>query len=87
VGGGWQTCCFWQKIPWPKMKHETVRCPDATASSFVAKVQGEVKFFWGCCQLQQYLSIVFYYYYIPTTCFGPYGPSSGGISIVAKTAP
>jgi hypothetical protein len=23
----------------------------------------------------------FYYYYIPTTCFGPYGPSLGAIYI------
>jgi hypothetical protein len=29
-------------IPWWKRKHETVRCRDATASSFVAKVRGEV---------------------------------------------
>jgi hypothetical protein len=31
--------------------------------------------------IQQYFSIVFYYYYIPTTCFGPYGPSSSVLYI------
>jgi hypothetical protein len=30
------------KNPWWKWKRETVRCPEATASSFVTKVQGEV---------------------------------------------
>jgi hypothetical protein len=75
---------FGKKIPWWKMKHETVCCPDATDSSFAAKVQDEIQSFWGRCQSQQYLSNVFYYYYIPTTCFVPYGPSSGGISVVAK---
>jgi hypothetical protein len=36
----------------------------------------------GVRQSQLYFSNVFYYYYyIPTTCFGPYGPSSGGIYI------
>jgi hypothetical protein len=35
---------------------------------------------WGHHQLQEYFfSNVFYYCFIPTTCFGPYGPSSGGI--------
>jgi hypothetical protein len=29
-------------IPWWKRKCETVRCRDATASSFVTKVRGEV---------------------------------------------
>jgi hypothetical protein len=34
----------------------------------------------GFRQSQLYFSNVFcYYYYIPTACFGPYGPSSGGI--------
>jgi hypothetical protein len=26
-----------------------------------------------------------YYYFIPTTCFGPYGPSSGGIYILVNS--
>jgi hypothetical protein len=42
VGGRWQSCCFWSKIPWLKRKSETDRCRDATASSFVIKVRGEV---------------------------------------------
>jgi hypothetical protein len=33
---------FGKKIPWWKRKCETVRCRDATASSFVAKVRSEV---------------------------------------------
>jgi hypothetical protein len=33
---------FWSKIPKRKSKCETVRCRDATASIFVAKVGGEV---------------------------------------------
>jgi hypothetical protein len=33
---------FWPKIPWWRRKCDTVRCRDATASSFVAKVRGEV---------------------------------------------
>jgi hypothetical protein len=44
-GVGWvgdESCCFLSKIPWWKGKCETVRCCDATASSFVAKVQVEV---------------------------------------------
>jgi hypothetical protein len=41
---------------------------------------------WGCCQSQQYFSECFHYYFIPTICFGPYGPSSGsGYEIVIKT--
>jgi hypothetical protein len=28
------------------------------------------------CTFRMFL---YYYYYVPTTCFGPYGPSSGGI--------
>jgi hypothetical protein len=36
-------------------------------------------FFPMCRQSQQYFSECFYYYFLPTTCFGPYGPSSGGI--------
>jgi hypothetical protein len=41
---GWwrQTCCFWSKNTWWKRKCEAVRCRDVTASSFVAKVLGEV---------------------------------------------
>jgi hypothetical protein len=36
----------------------------------------------GFHQSQLYFSNAFYYYYyIPTTCFGPYGPSPGGIYI------
>jgi hypothetical protein len=30
-----------KKIPWLRRKCETVRCCDATASSFVAKIRGE----------------------------------------------
>jgi hypothetical protein len=37
-----QSCYFWSKIPWWKRRCETVHCRDATASSFVAKVQGKV---------------------------------------------
>jgi hypothetical protein len=39
---GWMgtTMLFWSKISWGKRKCETVRCRDATASSFVAR--GEV---------------------------------------------
>jgi hypothetical protein len=33
---------FCKKIPWWKRTCQTVRCRDATASSFVAKVRGEV---------------------------------------------
>jgi hypothetical protein len=33
---------FWSKIPWSRRKQEMVCCHDATASSFVAKVWGEV---------------------------------------------
>jgi hypothetical protein len=41
VGG--ESCCFWlKKIPWWKRKCETAHCHDATASSLVAKVRGEV---------------------------------------------
>jgi hypothetical protein len=42
VGGGWQSFCFCSKIPWWKRKCETVRCRDATASSFIPKVRGKV---------------------------------------------
>jgi hypothetical protein len=28
-----------------------------------------------------FTNVFYYYYYIPTTCFGLYGPSSGGIYI------
>jgi hypothetical protein len=42
VGGGQQSCCSWSKIPWWKRKCEMVCCHDATASSFVAKIQGKV---------------------------------------------
>jgi hypothetical protein len=39
--------------------------------------------YWGCRQSQQYfwlfLSSYFLFCYVPTTCFGPYGPSSGAI--------
>jgi hypothetical protein len=42
VGGGLQPCCFWSKIPWWKWKYVIVRCCDATASSFVAKVWDDV---------------------------------------------
>jgi hypothetical protein len=42
MGGGRQSLCFWSEIPWQERKCETVRCRDATASSFVAKVRGEV---------------------------------------------
>jgi hypothetical protein len=42
MGGGLQLCCFWLKIPLWKRKFETVHCRDATASSFVAEVRGEV---------------------------------------------
>jgi hypothetical protein len=38
---GRQSCCFSLQIPWWKGKCESVRCRDATASSFVAKVRGE----------------------------------------------
>jgi hypothetical protein len=36
------SCCFRSKIRWRKKKCETVRCSEVTASSFVAKVRGEV---------------------------------------------
>jgi hypothetical protein len=40
----------------------------------------------GFRRSQLYFSNVFYYYYyIPTTCFGPYGPSSGGIYILVTS--
>jgi hypothetical protein len=42
VGRGRQLCCFLSKIPRWKSKCETVRCCDETASSFDAKVWGEV---------------------------------------------
>jgi hypothetical protein len=32
---------------------------------------------WGRLQSQQYFFECFYYYFIPTTCLDPYGPSSG----------
>jgi hypothetical protein len=41
--------------------------------------------FRGRRQSQLHFSIIFYCYYIPTTCFGPYGPSSGGIYIYIYT--
>jgi hypothetical protein len=42
---------------------------------------------WRCSQSQQYFMIVFIFFllflfsfcFVPTTCFGPYGPPSGGI--------
>jgi hypothetical protein len=33
---------IWQQIPWLKRKFQTVLFLDVTASSFVAKVRGEV---------------------------------------------
>jgi hypothetical protein len=39
---GRQFCCFSSTIPWCKRKCETVHCRDATASSFIDKVHGEV---------------------------------------------
>jgi hypothetical protein len=42
VDGGRQSCCFWSKIPWRNRNCEMVCCCNATASSFVAKVQDEV---------------------------------------------
>jgi hypothetical protein len=41
VGEG-RLSCFWSKVPWWKRKYETGRCRNATVSSFVAKVRGEV---------------------------------------------
>jgi hypothetical protein len=41
VSGGWQSS-FGKKTPWWKRKCEAVRCHDAAASSFVAKVHVEV---------------------------------------------
>jgi hypothetical protein len=35
--------------------------------------------FGGAINRNSILSNGFYYYFIPTICFGPYGPSSGGI--------
>jgi hypothetical protein len=40
--GAWQSCYFWSKIPLWKRKYEAVCCCDATVSSFVDKVRGEV---------------------------------------------
>jgi hypothetical protein len=42
VGGGRQSCYFWSKFPWWERKYETVCCCNATDSSFVAKVRGEI---------------------------------------------
>jgi hypothetical protein len=42
VCGGRQSCCFRSKIPWRKRRCKTVRCRDATTSSFDAKVRWEV---------------------------------------------
>jgi hypothetical protein len=42
VGGDDSHVVFGKKNPWWKRKCETVRCRDATGSSFVAKVRGEV---------------------------------------------
>jgi hypothetical protein len=42
VGGDDSHVGFGQKIPGCKVKCETVHCRDATSSSFVAKVPGEV---------------------------------------------
>jgi hypothetical protein len=42
VGVGRQSSCFGQKFPDEKWKCETVRCRDATAFSFIVKVQGGV---------------------------------------------
>jgi hypothetical protein len=42
VGGGWQSCCFWPNILGEKRKCVVVRCCNATASSFVARILGEV---------------------------------------------
>jgi hypothetical protein len=42
VGGGRQSCYVWSKIPGWKRKFETVLCRNATASSFVAKLRGEL---------------------------------------------
>jgi hypothetical protein len=42
VGRVLQSLSFWSKTPWWKKKCEKVRRHDATASSFVAKVRGEV---------------------------------------------
>jgi hypothetical protein len=35
--------------------------------------------FWGTVNHNSIFQIFFYCYYIPTTCFSPYKPSSGGI--------
>jgi hypothetical protein len=46
---------------------------------YVAQQQSQCNYnkhkLFGVRQLQLYFSNVFYYYYIPTICFGPYGPS------------
>jgi hypothetical protein len=42
VDGEWQSCCILSNIPWRGKKCASVRCCDATASYFVAKVRGEV---------------------------------------------
>jgi hypothetical protein len=39
----------------------------------------------GVRQSQLYFSNVFNYYYIPTTCFGPYGPSSCGMYVLVNS--
>jgi hypothetical protein len=42
--------------------------------------------FFGFRQEQLYFSnVLYYYYYIPTTCFVPYGPYSGGIYILGTS--
>jgi hypothetical protein len=42
VVGKQQSCCFWSKILWWKRNCETVRCHNATAISFIAKLWGEI---------------------------------------------
>jgi hypothetical protein len=42
VSGGRQPFCFWSRIPWWERKCKIVSCHDATISSFVIKVWGEV---------------------------------------------
>jgi hypothetical protein len=57
VGGGWQSCCSWSEIPWWKIKWERVHCRDATASSVVSRVRGEILAYCQAVAVKRYSSM------------------------------
>jgi hypothetical protein len=57
VSGEGQSCCFWSQILWWKRQCEMVRCRDATARTFVAKVRGEVFVYFHAVTVKRHSSM------------------------------